>query len=133
MSGRHTVVFNKSFCWSTLRNHISYSDAEIIERSAVLLIYVGVSKYAIIQSKPKIPYNVGNVPNSRKGGLSKRKKPVGKKQTCRSTVRKTTASSTPTRKQPTRTGSRTLSEQRQLKYGIGGASSSSTSKHAKKR
>ena len=133
MSGRHTVVFNKSYCWSTLRNHMSYSDAEIIERSAVLLIYVGVSKYAIIQTKPKIPYNMGNVSKSGKGGSSKRKKPVVKKQTCRSTARKTTASSTPTRKQPTRTKSRTLSEQRQQKYGIGGAPSSSTSRTRKKR
>ena len=31
MSKRHTVIFNKSFPWSTLSNYISYNDAEIAE------------------------------------------------------------------------------------------------------
>ena len=53
MSKQHTVIFNKSFPWSTLNNYISYNDVEIAERSTVLLIYVGVSKYAIIKLAPQ--------------------------------------------------------------------------------
>ena len=53
MSKRHTVIFNKSFPWSTLSNHSSYNDVEIAERSTVLLIYVGISKYAIIKMAPQ--------------------------------------------------------------------------------
>ena len=79
MSKRHTVIFNKSFCWSTLSNYMSYTDSEIVERSTVLLIYVGVSKYAIIQSKPKIPYDIGKPTNNKKGPRIVRKPPPRKR------------------------------------------------------
>ena len=63
MSKRHTVIFNKSFPWSTLSSYISYNDVEIAERSTVLLIYVGVSKYAIIKPAPQQePSNTGEEP-----------------------------------------------------------------------
>ena len=32
MSRRHTVIFNKSFAWSTLSNYFLYTDSEIIEK-----------------------------------------------------------------------------------------------------
>ena len=133
MSRRHTVIFNKSFCWSTLCNYISYTDSEIVERSTVLLIYVGVSKYAIIQSKPKIPYDIGKPSNTERGGKTKMKT-TPKKRTCRSNTRKpapVTDSSIGVR--CTRSSGRTLSEQRHDKYGIGSASTSTNSRtHQKK-
>ena len=49
MSMQHTVIFNKSFPWSTLSNYISYNDQEILERSDVKLLYLGEQKYAIIK------------------------------------------------------------------------------------
>ena len=49
MTSKHTVILNKSFAWSTLRNYMSYSDVEIMQRSSVVLIYVDMGKYAILK------------------------------------------------------------------------------------
>ena len=119
MSKRHTVIFNKSFPWSTLSNHISYSDSEIVERSSVLLIYVGVSKYAIIQPKLKIPYELGELSKASKDTKS-RKKTTPKKRTCRSNTRRSTVSTkkptgATTHTQTSTSRARTLSEQRSEK------------------
>ena len=85
MSKRHTVIFNKSFPWSTLVNYMSYTDSEIVERSTVLLIYVGILNYAIIQSKPKIPYNIAKTASPNKGRKTTKKK-TATKTTCRSST-----------------------------------------------
>ena len=123
MSKRHTVIFNKSFCWSTLSNYISYTDSEIVECSVVLLIYVGVSKYAIIQSKPKIPYNIGKPSGNKRGGKAKTKT-TPKIRTCRSNTWKPFPDTdTSTSEWRTRSSGRTLSEQRHAKYGIGSSPS----------
>ena len=133
MSRRHTVIFNKSFCWSTLCNSISYTDSEIVERSTVLLIYVGVSKYAIIQSKPKIPHDIGKPSNTKKVGKTK-KKTTPKKRTCRSNTRKTApVTNNPIGVRPTRSIGRTLSEQRHDRYGIGIASTTTNSRTRQKK
>ena len=127
MSNRHTVIFNKSFCWSTLRNYMSYTDSEIVDRSSVLLIYVGVSKYAIIQAKPKIPYDIGKPPNSKKRGRTT-KKTTPKKRTCRSNKQK------PTEKpKNTKSSGRTLSEQRLNKFGIGSTVTTTNSRTRQKK
>ena len=122
MSKCHTVIFNKSFAWSTLLNYMSYTDNEIVERSTVLLIYVGVSNYAIIQSKPKIPYNIGKSASPCRGKKTTKKKKT--KTTCRTTTRKTSNKKpveNKPRTQPVRSSSRTLAEQRRERYGIGSA------------
>ena len=63
MSKRHTVIFNKNFPWSTLSNNISYNDVDIAKRSIAQLIYIGVSKYAIIKLAPQPePLNTVNEP-----------------------------------------------------------------------
>ena len=135
MSKRHTVIFNKSFPWSTLVNYMSYTDNEIVERSTVLLIYVGVSNYAIIQSKPKIPYNIGKPASPNKGRKSTKKK-IPTKTNCRSSRRKVTSKKSAECKastQLTRSRSRTLSEQRHERYGIGSASSLVNSRTRQKK
>ena len=116
-----------------MSNYISYTDSEIVERSAVLLIYVGVSKYAIIQSKPKIPYDIVKPSNTKKGGKIK-KKTTPKKRTVRSNTRNTSsATSSSIGARPTRSRARTLSEQRHDKYEIGGAPTTTNSRtHQKK-
>ena len=119
MSKRHTVIFNDSFPWSTLLNHMSYSDSEIVERSSVLLIYVGVSNYAIIQPKPKIPYNIGKPACSNKSKKATKKRTLAK-TICR--LGKRTATSQNTQPIRLKSRSRTLSEQRHERYGIGNVS-----------
>ena len=49
MSMKHTMILNKSFAWSTLSNYMSLSDLEIMQRSSIVLIYVGLSKYAVLK------------------------------------------------------------------------------------
>ena len=133
MSKCHTVIFNKSFCWSTLCNYISYTDSEIVEQSTVLLIYVGVSKYAIIQSKPKIPYDIGKPTNIKKGRKSG-KKTTSNKVTCRSNTHKpATATVSSSNVRRNRSRGRTLSEQRHDNYGIGSASVLTNSRTRQKK
>ena len=60
MTMKHTMILNKSFAWSTLSNYISLSDLEIMSRSSIVLIYVGVSKYAVLRpswtvKSPELP------------------------------------------------------------------------------
>ena len=59
--GIHTCVLNKSYIWTTLANHITRSDDEIIELCGVNLVYLGPARYGVLrnirrpaaQSKPK--------------------------------------------------------------------------------
>ena len=88
---------------------------------------MGVSKYAIIQPKPKIPCELGKLSKASKDTKS-RKKTTPKKRTCRSNTRRSTVSTkkptgATTRTQTSRSRARTLSEQRSEKYGIGSAPS----------
>ena len=46
--GIHTSVFNKSYIWTTLMNHVNRSDDEIISLSGVNLVYLGATTYGII-------------------------------------------------------------------------------------
>ena len=41
--GIHTSVFNKSYIWTTLMNHVNRSDDEIISLSGINLIYLGAT------------------------------------------------------------------------------------------
>ena len=84
MSKRHTVIYNKNFPWSTLSNNISYNEVEIAKRSSVQLIYVGISKYAIIKLAPQPePSNTVNEPVA-----TPRKRKFTGKTTCRTTQKR---------------------------------------------
>ena len=93
MSKKHTVILNKSFAWSTLSNYISYSDVEIMQCSSVVLIYVGVSKYAILKPSwactPPSPKTLPGTPA----------KATKRKPACKTTCR--TAKKRPKKEQPT--------------------------------
>ena len=81
MSKRHTVIFNKNIPWTTLSNNISYNEVEIAKQSTVQLIYVGISKYAIIKPAPQPePSNTVNEP----AATIRKQKSTGK-TTCRTT------------------------------------------------
>ena len=139
MSKRHTVIFNKSFPWSSLSNYISYNDVEIAKQSTVQLIYVGVSKYAIIKPAPQPePSNTINEPVT----TPRKQKSTGK-TTCRTTRKrankdpalpptvrgrgKSTTAATKSDKP------RTLAERRLNQYGIGNNVSSENSRVTRKQ
>ena len=47
--GIHTAVFNKSYIWTTLANHVTRSDEEIMQLCGVNLIFLGPTKYGILR------------------------------------------------------------------------------------
>ena len=47
--GVHTSVYNKSYVWTTLMNHISRTDEEIFKLSSINLVYLGPTTYGIIR------------------------------------------------------------------------------------
>ena len=48
--GVHTAVFNKTYVWTTLMNHVNVPDEEIIAKCGVNLVFLGPTKYGIIKS-----------------------------------------------------------------------------------
>ena len=130
MYKKHTVILNKRFAWSTLSNYISYTDLEIVQQSSIILIYVSISKYAVLKPSWTVKPSEENTPTPTKS--RKRKAPA--KITCRSgnkrSKRETAAASAPTSNSGTgpvkRT--RTLAEKRLNQYGIGGISTRTTRK-----
>ena len=47
--GIHTSMYNKSYVWTTLMNHISRTDEEIFKSSGINLVYLGPTVYGIIR------------------------------------------------------------------------------------
>ena len=47
--GIHTSVFNKSYVWMTLMNHVNRTDDKIISLSGINLVYLGATTYGIIR------------------------------------------------------------------------------------
>ena len=135
MSQKHTAILNKSFAWSTLLNYIKYSDLEIVQRSSVVLVYVGINKYAILRPAWTVkPLDIPT-PDVQTNPSKTRKRKTVTKTTCRAGNKRTkkaadtlaVPASTP---KPTRRA-RTLAEKRLNQYGIKGgeiASSRTTRK-----
>ena len=125
MIKKHMVILNKSFAWSTLSNYISYSDLEIMQRSSIVLIYVSVSKYAVL--KPS--WTVKTPEESPQTPTKNRKRKAPSKTTCRSESKRAKKDSvTPTVSNSTRPvkRTRTLAEKRLNQFGIGSGEQSST-------
>ena len=141
MYSKHTVILNKSFPWSTLSNYIKYSDLEIVQKSSIVLIYVGINQYAVLKPSwaVKPAAEITPAPTPAKTPRKNRRKESTTKTTCRTTgkrVRKESASSSESssvcRKQPARR-TRTLAERRFNQFGIGGGDSGSTITTRKKQ
>ena len=47
--GVHSAVYNKSYVWTTLSNHMMLSDTEIYKHCGIRLIYLGPTKYGILR------------------------------------------------------------------------------------
>ena len=111
-------MFNKSYVWTTLANHIQCSDEEIFSLCGVNLVFLGETTYGIIR-KIRVPQVSMPVSNQNKPSRASISPPTGKigKTTCRSNT-----------KQPTKCGrgagrcrgraTHTLSESREVNYGI---------------
>ena len=113
----HTSVFNKSYIWTMLMNHVNRTDDKIISLSGINLIYFGSTTYSIIcdihtphpQPNPTLPKMPGQTSK------------CASKVTCRSSScgHKTGGkSSTGCGRGNHGKASQTLSESRQEDYGI---------------
>ena len=118
--GIHTVVYNKSYVWTTLSEHIHRTDDEIFSLCGVNLVYLGETTYGIIRKirAPQIP-----IPNQTPTKRSSALQPTNKsgKQTCQSND---IASKRGVSKRGRGRGrgrgksAHTLSESRKVNYGI---------------
>ena len=116
--GIHTAVFNKSYVWTTLSEHIHRPDEEIYSLCGVNLVFLGETTYGIIRKicVPQIPTLVSKsskparTPTAGKGG----------KTTCRSNTKQPKQSTKRGRGRGHTRGraAHTLSESREANYGI---------------
>ena len=117
--GIHTSVFNKSYIWMTLMNHVNRPDDEIISLSGINLIYLDATTYGIIRDiqTPQPHPQPNPTPPKMPGHSSKH----ANKVTCRSGScgHKTSIKGSTGRGRGNHgKGSQTLSESRQENYGI---------------
>ena len=115
--GIHTSVYNKSYVWTTLMNHMSRSDDEIFRLSGVNLVYLGEMTYGIIREIHAPQLDVINPAPKPHGHLSKKSGKV----TCRDSSRGRKSSNRG--KNSKNSGNRgmrpqSLSESRRTNYGI---------------
>ena len=61
--GIHTSVLNKSYIWTTLSNHLTRSDEEIIELCGVNLVFLRPARYAILRKihQPALQSSSNNI------------------------------------------------------------------------
>ena len=118
--GVNTSVYNKSYVWTTLMNHVTRSDEDIYKLSGINLVYLGPTWYGIIWDiRAPQPDPIVIKPLS----TSNQSKRVGK-TTCRDSTCGRTRNSSRSRSttaQPKNTHTdrpKTLSESRRVNYGI---------------
>ena len=117
--GIHTSVYNKSYVWTTLMNHVSRSDEEIFGLSGVHLVYLGLTKYGIIRDIRV--RQTDSIPNPPKPSRNSSKR--AGKVTCRSSSRGRKSTNRGLDNAGRKGGGRgkipqTLSKSRRANYGI---------------
>ena len=114
--GIHTAIFNRSYVWTTLADHILRSDEEIISICGVNLVFLDQTTYGIIKNI-RIPNPDENVHTTPTVSML-HKKPS--KKTCRDSTQGKNTKKQVEQKQNTAHGkrSRTLSESRRETFGI---------------
>ena len=130
--GIHTSVYNKSYVWTTLMNHMTRSDDEIYRLSGVNLIYLDETTYGII-CEIRAPQPDANQSTPKPHGHTNKK--TGK-VTCRdsSRGRKTSNSNNSLKSSGSRTvRSHSLSESRRTNYGITATSVNTRSVRSSRR
>ena len=93
MTNKHVTIFNDSYVWTRLSRHDKYDYHEMMEKSAVNLIYLGERDYAFLKKKGTAVCNSSPKPNTelttKLSATGRSRKPknldtrVTKKVTCR--------------------------------------------------
>ena len=115
--GVQTAIFNKSYVWMTLADHMLRSDEEILSLCSVNLLFLDETTYGIIRK-----ICARNPPDTEQKTQSTGKMPQkSSKKTCWDTTQNKKSNKTEQKPKPTplrgkRT--RTLSESRQVTFGI---------------
>ena len=111
--GIQTAIYNKSYLWTTLADHVLRNDQEIYSLCGVKLVFLDETTYGIIKDI-RVP-NPDERPQSTPTSAVGHKKPA--KKTCRESGRgRTGKKSEPKPKREKR--SKMLSESRQVTFGI---------------
>ena len=113
--GVHTAVYNKSYVWMTMSNHLMLSDTEIFDHLAVCLIFLGQTKYGILHEiKQPSPSRMTQPTPSNK------KPPSAQKGRCKTTCRSGTHDTSVKKHEIPTHGKKahTLSESCSQQYGL---------------
>ena len=116
--GIHTAVFNKSYVWTTLADHIRRTDEEILSLCGVNLVFLDETTYGIIR-KIRVPHGPSTAITPGKPSRANTTPTSGKtgKTTCRSSGKQTTNRGRGRGRSRGR-ATRTLSESREVNFGI---------------
>ena len=130
--GVHSAVYNKSYVWMTLSNHMMLSDTEIYKRCGIRLIYLGLTKYGILRDiKHPSPSGALQTVKPAADERNSTAKKRDRKTTCRKGKRNNESKkehiTVPVKK------SRTLSENRNQRYGITESNLTTTSETGRSR
>ena len=111
--GVHTAIFNKSYVWTTLADHVLRSDEEILGLCGVNLLFLDYTTYGIIKN-----IRAPNPTDTKKTSAPTAAHKKLSKTTCRDSARKPTKQTGPKPNTTRGKRSRTLSESRQETFGI---------------
>ena len=64
MANKHVTIFNDSYVWTTFSNYDKYDYREMMEKSAVNLIYLGERDYAFLKKKGTAVCDSSTEPNT---------------------------------------------------------------------
>ena len=130
--GVHSTVYNKSYVWTTLSNHMMLSDTEIYKHCGIQLIYLGPMKYGILRDI-KHPSPSGALQPVKP--IAEQRPSTAKKRRCKTTCRKGKRSNESKREHITVPvkKTRTLSENRNQHYGITESNPTTTTETGRSR
>ena len=111
--GVHTAIFNKSYVWTTLADHVLRSDEEIITLCAVNLVFLDYTTYGIIKD-----IRAPNPTDTKKTPAPTPAHRKSSKTTCHDSTRKQMKQTGPKPNTTCGKRARTLSESRQETFGI---------------
>ena len=109
----HTAIFNKSYVWTTLADHVLRSDEEILGLCSVNLVFLDYTTYGIIKN-----IHAPNPTDTKKTPAPTPAHKKSSKTTCCDSTKKPTKQSRPKLNTTHGNRSRTLSESRQETFGI---------------
>ena len=101
----HTAIFNKSYVWTMLADHVLQSDEEILGLCSVNLVFLGYTTYGIIKN-----IRTPNPNDTKKTPAPTPAHKKSSKTTCCDSTKKPTKQSGPKVNTPCGKRSRTLSE-----------------------